>query len=229
VDLDVWRVRVSAVPEAGWRPFLDSGELAQADRFHFAADRDRFAVTRSVLKRLLQQRRAGAVEFIFNRWGKPALADGEPHFNVSHSGDYALIAIAPGVEVGIDVEYLARPLRIEELARSVFAPGEFEIFSRLDGPRRDRFFFRVWTCKEAVMKAAGAGLSIPPERIEIGFAGDGTPTVRADAEVLPEGPWSLHEIDVAEGYAAAAAVRTASIHLRVFDWMPPAPAPPVGV
>jgi len=218
--VDVWRVRVSGSVPADWRRFLNPPELARADRFRVAADRDRFTVARGVLKRLLQERRKGTgpLEFVVNQWGKPAVSDGEPRFNVSHSGDYVLIAIASGAEVGVDIEHMAAPRRLDELARSVFAAREFEMFGQLQGAERDRFFFRIWTCKEAVVKAAGAGLGIPLDRVEIELGGCGMARIHTEPQVLPQTPWSLHEIAVGEEYAAAAAVRANLVRLEIHDW-----------
>jgi 4'-phosphopantetheinyl transferase len=220
VRVEVWRVDVSTEPAARWRESLLPDELARADRYLFEADRGRFTVTRGVLRKLLQRYRPdheGPLEFVCNQWGKPALPCGEPRFNVSHSGDFALIAIAPGVEVGVDIEQVDIARRLDQLAETVFSRRELESFSRLQGDERVRFFFRTWSCKEAVIKAAGAGLSILVDRIQIEF-GESSATVQAEPGALPAGPWSLQVLDAPSDYAAAVAARAAPIELAVYDW-----------
>lgn len=188
----------------------------------FSVDRDRFTVTRGVLRTLLQRHlppQDRLLELAFNQYGKPELTGGEPRFNVTHSGDYALIAIAQGVDVGIDIEQSSVARSIDELATTVFSSTELARFHDLRGDARTRFFFRIWTCKEAVIKAAGAGLSIPVDRIQIDFSDDGA-SVSSSPGTLPPGPWTLHEIDVPPGYASAIAVRAKAIGLTIRDWCP---------
>jgi len=221
VPVDVWRVWVPTEPAAKWRDCLFPAERTRADRFVIEADRSRFTVTRGVLRTLLRlclPDSADPLEFVLNPWGKPALQAGEPRFNVTHSGDLALIAIARGADVGIDVEQQAIPRRLDDLAQTVFTARECETLASLHGDRRNRFFFRTWTCKEAVVKAVGGGLSIPVDRLEMEFGEGGWATVHLDTEDLAPPPWSIREIEVPEDYAAAIAVRADTIHLQVHDW-----------
>jgi 4'-phosphopantetheinyl transferase len=220
IPVEVWRVQISAEPVDRWREFLLPDELARAGRFVFPADRNRFTVTRGVLRSLLQRQlpsEARPVEFVFNQWGKPEIPEGEPRFNVAHSGDFALIAIAAQADVGVDIEQISALRRVDELAASVFTSTELARFARLRGDARTSFFFRTWTCKEALIKAAGAGLSIPVDRIQIDFTPDGA-SVIAPPGALPPGPWSLHELDAPEDYAAAVAVRAGAMNLKIQEW-----------
>ncbi len=219
--VDVWRVWVPTEPAAKWRDCLFPAERARADRFVFEADRARFTVTRGILRTLLRPYLAGSAdppELLLNPWGKPALPAGEPRFNVTHSGDLALIAIARGADVGIDVEHHAIHRPLDDLARIVFTPKECATLARLQGDDRNRFFFRTWTCKEAVVKAIGGGLSIPVDRLGMEFGERGLVTVHPERENLAPPPWWIREIDVPDGYSAAIAVRADAIRLQVHDW-----------
>jgi 4'-phosphopantetheinyl transferase len=224
VPVEVWRVCISTERADRWRDLLLPDERVRADRFIFSVDRDRFTVTRGVLRTLLQRHlppQDRPLEFALNRYGKPEVPGGEPRFNVTHSGDYALIAIAQGADVGIDIEQSSVRRSIDELAATVFSSAELATFEDLRGDARTRFFFRIWTCKEAVIKAAGAGLSIPVDRIQIDFTDDGV-RVSASPGTLPPGPWTLHEIDAPLGYASAIAARAEAISLTIREW-PPSP------
>src|SRR5439155_24044853 len=98
------------------------------------------------------------VKFRYAAHGKPGLADSDLRFNISHSGTLAVIALAR-VEVGVDVQ-LPRPRRSDAIARRFYTPGEIErLFANADPERRADAFFRLWTCKEAFLKATGEGLS----------------------------------------------------------------------
>lgn len=103
--------------------------------------------------------------------GKPfALVDGRPvdvGFNVSHSGRHGLIALAPSVRVGVDVEERVPRRDLSRLIEAVFGPDEQADLAAVAGDDRTRLFFRLWTLKEAVAKALGTGLSFDVSRFEI--------------------------------------------------------------
>jgi 4'-phosphopantetheinyl transferase len=98
--------------------------------------------------------------------GKPVLACGGLHFNVSHSGGVGLLAWGPR-ELGADVEALiARPS--DSLAEEILALPELEAWRALPTTLRQAALTRAWTRKEATLKAIGSGLRIPPRTIEVG-------------------------------------------------------------
>lgn len=107
-----------------------------------------------------------ALAFRTDAHGKPALADGGIHFNVSHSGGVGFLAWGPRA-IGADVEALiARPS--ESLAEEILAPSELEAWRVMEGPARQASLTRAWTRKEATLKAIGLGLRIPPRTIVVG-------------------------------------------------------------
>lgn len=96
--------------------------------------------------------------------GKPFLAlQHAPRFNLSHSGDWLLVAVCSDpciAALGVDVEHeRGRPIRIMRLARRFFTPAELARLSRLSGEARTRHFYRLWTLKEAWVKAHGLALA----------------------------------------------------------------------
>lgn len=152
---------------------LSPAELARAIRFRFEQDRRRAIVSRGTLRELLAHatgRAAREVDIVEEERGKPALRTGEIEFNVSHSHQLIAIALAGGA-VGIDIERI-RPMGAEAMgiARAHFSPAEIE---RLEAaPDGDDAFFAIWTAKEAVVKAAGGGLSIDLRSFTVPDAGD---------------------------------------------------------
>ena len=96
-----------------------------------------------------------AAEWTVGAHGKPRLAGAGAawDFNLSHAGNYAVAALARGVQVGVDLESLARPADIELLGRRVFSEGERELVRA--GGRE--MFFDLWSRKEALLKALGCG------------------------------------------------------------------------
>jgi 4'-phosphopantetheinyl transferase len=98
--------------------------------------------------------------------GKPHLTGGELEFNVSHSAGALLLALSRNVELGVDLEAAARRTRsVPELARRWFAPSEADALAALPSAQQHTAFLRLWTCKEAVLKCLGHGISFGLHRV----------------------------------------------------------------
>ncbi len=78
-------------------------------------------------------------------------------FNLSHSGDYAM-AVAADSKVGCDLEAMA-PLE-EDLPAWSLSEEEFKVFKAAPPQDQKEIFYRLWTLKEAYVKAAGMGLAL---------------------------------------------------------------------
>jgi 4'-phosphopantetheinyl transferase len=148
---------------------LSDEEASQAQAFYFDRDRATYIAAHAMLRRVLREILGGA-EPRFGRspLGRPELMplpDGEPapSFNLTHSGDFAACAILYGGPIGIDAEDIRRPIDIIEMAARWFAPPERELLEQLPETRRAEMFFRIWTLKEAIVKATGHGLRIEPQ------------------------------------------------------------------
>jgi 4'-phosphopantetheinyl transferase len=88
-------------------------------------------------------------------------------FNLTHTRGFAACAVTTGVRVGIDAEDIRRQLAIAEIAARWYAPGERRLLARLPERQRGELFFRIWTLKEAILKAAGCGLRLDPRRFAV--------------------------------------------------------------
>jgi 4'-phosphopantetheinyl transferase len=195
-----WAAPVMPDAAPGLVSLLDPHERARLDRFRMAADRARYlaahALTRLVLADAVGR---SAAELEFDRTcqcgqqhGKPVLLGG-PGFSLTHAGDLVGVAVHPRGPVGLDVEEVRDLADLASMAAHVCSPGE----SVLDVSS----FFAVWTRKEALLKATGAGLSSPMAAITLGpsgvreWTGDGAPS---------EPVW-LRDLRPADGYLAALA------------------------
>lgn len=135
--------------------------------------RRRFVAGRAGLRRVLARRLGvapSAVAFEYGPHGKPMVA-GHPelHFNLSHSGDTALVAVTTLAEVGVDYERLRDRARLLDVARRFFGPDEFERVADAAPEAREATFLRYWTRKEAVLKATGRGMGVDTRGIEVGL------------------------------------------------------------
>jgi len=153
---------------------LDDVEVTRARAFRVAADRKSYIGAHALLRVLLSDATGGtrapqSWRFEAGPRGKPALAAG-PAFNLSHCRGMVAVAVARDVEIGVDVEALARSDFDEDaIAQSTFHAAERERLSHIeDASRRKAAFLATWTSKEALVKAIGEGLSMPLD----GFAVD---------------------------------------------------------
>ena len=145
---------------------LSDSERTRGQRFVFARDRRDFAAAHALTRLALSRYGDLAPEqwrFQEGADGKPSLAAdaGTPPltFNLSHTHGLVACAIAPGVDVGIDVERVDRRVGAEEIAARFFSAGEHADLARCPAEERARRFFELWTLKEAYIKAIGKGLS----------------------------------------------------------------------
>ncbi len=220
----VWHAGLSLPPDQleRLRQALSADERERAARFVFAKDRDRFVAARGILRDILGNylgQPGGALRFEYGPYGKPALA-GEPRglrFNVSHSGDLALVAVTRGQEIGIDVEAVRPERADEQLARRFFSPREVAALLALPEAERGAAFFACWTRKEAYIKARGDGLSIPLDAFDVSLApGEACALLRASGD--DPARWALRALDTGPGYAAALAVEGHGWRLSTRRW-----------
>ena len=128
-------------------------------------------------------------------------------FNVSHSHNLAVYAIALNRSVGIDLEYLRQIPNVQQLAKRFFSPDESTIINTLDKEQQEEFFFRVWTIKEAYLKATGEGLAGLPN-IAVSFTQENAINLyQTQDNILLNAYWFCTELKPAPDYAGALVVQ----------------------
>ncbi|MFO7587673.1 MAG: 4'-phosphopantetheinyl transferase superfamily protein [Gemmatimonadota bacterium] len=209
------------------RSLLSAEERNRAERFRFERHRRRFTVARAVLRRLIGDYLRvppETVKFGASQHGKPFLRNppaGGLHFNSADSDDVALIAVALGRDVGVDVERIAPERAGLEIADRFFSTDESRRLRDLPAEARVPAFFACWTRKEAYLKAIGTGLLAPLDGFSVSFE-PGVParlvSVQGDAEA--PAMWSLVDLRPKPGYRAAVAIKCPSPDLRCWSWPP---------
>jgi 4'-phosphopantetheinyl transferase len=222
-EVHVWRVDVGSTyarRDPLWS-FLAGDERQRAADFLFEGDRERFVVARGVLRALLGcylRQHPGSLGFGYNPHGKPNLAgDSEIRFSTSHSHGLVLLAFARGREVGVDIERVRADLGLEEIAACCFSPREIATLHALQNGLRERAFFACWTRREALAKAEGRGLT---------FRSFGITPAPVEPAMLPDtgkdspepAKWTLEELDLDPGYAAALCVEGNGLRLSCWQY-----------
>lgn len=214
--IHIWHVELDQ-PDSLLEEFsrtLAADELARAARFHFDGDRRHFVAARGFLRAVLGsylRLSPSDVQFTYGEHGKPRLADSAQDrqltFNLSHSGNVAMLALADGRPVGVDLE-LMRPLPVvEAVAPTIFSEGDLAVFNALSDAPRQQAFFDAWSRKEALVKAIGAGFSMSVKDVEVTFLPNAPARlVRLHRSTTLAAEWTLRQVDAPTGYRAALAV-----------------------
>jgi 4'-phosphopantetheinyl transferase len=184
--VEVWQAGLAPPPEVVRRlePMLSGDERERAARL---ASASRWIVARAALRIVLAGHLAqhpADVELGTGPHGKPEVPGAPLRFNLSHSGDLAVIALTRDAEVGIDVERTSRRSRAVE---RTLTPAERET---LAGHDRHVQLLRIWCRKEAMAKAGGGGLGWAPETFDTTAAGE----------------FWLADLSLDEGYVGALAI-----------------------
>lgn len=213
-DIHVWRLALDEARAAPDR--LSQTERQRARRYQCPQARHTFVQTRAALRQVLGRyldRPPLCVELQEGRYGKPRLATAQPclEFNVSHSGQLALIAVSR-LPLGIDLERLEPRMQWREVLPACCHP--LELPALLELPEREGCIrlLRLWTLKEAYVKGRGLGLSLPLGDIRLERQGDAWSVVEDNA-------WYLHPLTLPQGYLGSIAtpIRTPLICLQSLE------------
>ncbi|HWP46996.1 MAG TPA: 4'-phosphopantetheinyl transferase superfamily protein [Candidatus Limnocylindrales bacterium] len=226
-EVHVWRatlnVEISYLHNL--QQLLSADEQVRAGRFYFQKDRERFIITRGLLRRILGrylEREPGQLQFGYGPYGKPYLTGefsySRLRFNLAYSQELALYAITQGREVGIDIEYIRPHPANMQIAHRFFSPCEVMALKALPFHLQQEAFFNCWTRKEAYIKARGKGLSFPLNQFSVSLA-PGEPAALLNVLEDPQetSRWSLQTLEPGSGYVAALAVEGQDWRLKCWQ------------
>jgi 4'-phosphopantetheinyl transferase len=232
MDVHVWTVGIGDDQPNDIRrsraALLTPDELQRAGRFARDVDRHRFVLCRGAVRLILARytsRSPADLVFAAGPHGKPSLVCEDrgrpgacPAFNVSHSGELAVVAVAAHSPVGIDVEQIRPMPDADRLAARFFSAYEYDAYRSHDPEARLSAFFRCWTRKEAFIKACGDGLSLPLAYFDVTLTASEQPRILIVGGSADEARhWTLQAIEPATGYVGAVAVRMRDVRLSSFE------------
>ncbi len=221
--VDVWAVSLDAgqdcLTECG--SLLSVDEKSRAERFHFEADKRCYTIARGSLRKLIGlylKREARSITFQINEYGKPSLEDDVAlSFNISHSGEMAVMAFSYGRKVGVDIEFIRENIDHESLSVRFFSRAETLVLKSLAEKDRLKCFYETWTRKEAFIKAVGKGLSIPLDQFDVSVGVGVSPAlidVRYDR--INSSEWCMSGIALNASFAGAIVVEGGEVEIRHF-------------
>jgi 4'-phosphopantetheinyl transferase len=223
-EVQLWRLDLAGLAsgDSRWRELLADSEALRAARFQVVRPRHHFVITRAWLRLLLAsylQTDPKQIGFGTSNNDKPVLSPPLDRsgitFNVSHSGEVALLAFSRKREIGVDVEQIRSNIDIEGIARRFFSLHEQEELSRIPASEKYTAFSRCWTRKEAYIKAKGKGLALPLSQFDVSLAPGSANALLATRPDSDEAArWSLREVEAGPGHVGALCVAGHDWQLR---------------
>jgi len=162
-DIRLYLCRFSqwqSVPQAQLLAALADEERSRCQGFSNPTRQRSYALSRYLLRQLLASqldRQPSQLRIVQGMHGRPELAEGSLHFNLSHSGDWLALAVGPQ-PLGVDVEAARPPRQPLAIARRFFAPAEYAYLANVPADTLAAAFWDLWCLKEAVLKSHGGGL-----------------------------------------------------------------------
>lgn len=228
-ELQLWLLRldIAASLEADLYELLSEDERVRADRFLFPEARRRFVACRGQLRQILGDclgRPPSSLRFAYSGLGKPSL-DEPIQFNVSHSHERALLAVTVDGELGVDIEFHSRRMGdMQGLAKRFFSTPEVDGLFALPESQQRAAFFRIWTRKEAILKATGKGLTYPLNRLTVSFAAEAPAELVAMGDDPQEAArWKLQHVEPQREYVAAVATPQTPTVTKLLRWREASP------
>ncbi|MEZ4381986.1 MAG: 4'-phosphopantetheinyl transferase superfamily protein [Nannocystaceae bacterium] len=219
-EVHVWEVEPEAIAVqerldryAGW---LSAAEVARRQRFKFERHRHAFliarALVRGTLTRYVPAIAPAGWRFLIGAHGRPeidpSLGAGDLRFNLSHTHGRAVLAVARGDDVGVDVEARDRKGNLRGISSHFFAAPEVASLAGLEGPALAERFFDYWTLKEAYMKARGVGISLGLGRFWFTIGEGGAIAINfTDGFDDEPADWSFCRFDLGSTHPVAVALR----------------------
>jgi 4'-phosphopantetheinyl transferase len=228
--VQVWYYRLDPGPDrvAEMLQWLDDAEAERARGFRFDMHSRRFVAGRGTLREILASY-AGVgprtVRFEYGAHGKPYIDGPEClsglTFSVSNSGELGAVAIARGLELGLDLEQEKASADHDLVAEREFSAQEQRWYLDLSADRRPKAFFQLWTCKEAYLKGKGLGLNASLKCFSISLGSRAWPELAwSDIDLQDPRRWSFSWISTQPGYIACLALDGDRRAIHVSPWGP---------
>lgn len=221
----MWRVRLDSNAD-DLLDVLSADERDRAGKFYRREDQRAYVTSHAHLRRILGgylSTQPESLQLTTNDLGKPLLtspgSDLRLEFNLSHSGAFALIAVARGRRVGVDVERWKPSFDPAGVAGRHFSAAEAETLRAIgdDSAAVVTAFYAGWCRKEAYIKATGHGLARGLDHFDVTLDADEARLIADRLDHQAAHSWTMHALDVAPGYSAAVAIESRTTEVLLFD------------
>ena len=215
-DVHIWSITLPSDQTIGqYYSLLSSDEKERSGRFHFEKDHRHYVLGRAILRVLVASylgMQPFDIQFGYSQLGKPFIPTYPAlQFNLSHCKDRAVYIFNLERQVGIDLEHVLTQFDEDRFAAFYFSSKECALINSLDGLEKTSAFFKIWTCKEATLKAIGSGLTKEISQTEVSLNTDNQPHLLCiDGDKQLAAAWHLELFTPFDGYQAALAIESRS-------------------
>lgn len=221
-DVHVWRIWIDAA-EAPSNIRVSIEELQRRDRLRSIAKRNTFFTQRLFIRAVLARYMSASMladgaPFGRNERGKPILIDSEINFNISHSGLGLFIAVCRKNPVGVDFEVIRNMPGMAAIAESFFSPEECAALAASDDQKRQFTFFRIWTRKEALLKAEGVGLACQLKQVSVLPLDLPIARITTPPEFASSATWKIEDLPLPDQFAATVATDGDARISQLYSW-----------
>lgn len=221
-EIHLWKLQISKFKpyyEDFWNTLSES-EKEKANKFRFNKDKICNVLARGVLKKLLYSYCNTNSLFIqYTKYNKPYINDlNNVRFNISHSKNYIIIAIAKNIDLGVDVEFINKNAVHEDVSKSFFSTEEQYELSMLKDSEKTEGFYRCWTRKEAFIKALGTGLSFPLDKFVVSLHPYKAELLKTKWDENEKKQWLLKSFTPNPDYVGAIATKAKKVKIRLLKY-----------
>jgi len=219
-EIHLWHIDQAVFSEDELRQecweWLTKSEQKRYQRFYFDRHRKQLLLGRYLIRSVLSQytERIAPAEWRFheNDYGKPFIDPGQNFnslfFNLSHSGNRLVLAVARHEFIGVDIERSDKRRRVAKISARFFSSQEVKDLLALNGDQQLNRFYELWTLKEAYIKACGLGLAIPLQQFSYSFPIESKLAISFDsARGDTASDWQFWQIDLVSDYELALAAK----------------------
>lgn len=221
-EVHLWLVDMNNVTSPSvstqWQHLLTDEEQCRMQRFHQTEKQQQFVVgrvaLRLILNALLNKPSAQDITFAKSETNKPFLLNNPQgiQFNLSHSGNVILIAVTRGKQCGVDIEAINTSRDVLKLAEFYFHKKEYAALRHCDKSPDVMLFYKLWTLKEAFVKADGRGMAIPGDGYYFQNIDSAMPQLVTTQAVSAKQNWLFHHYFYGKEYSAALSVEKTTNH-----------------
>ncbi|MBS1518085.1 MAG: 4'-phosphopantetheinyl transferase superfamily protein [Bacteroidetes bacterium] len=217
-DVHIYRINIPDHTDsiASLNELLSADEFSKAQRYKFPVDKQNYIICRGNLRKILSEYTNEApqkIRFEYSDKGKPFLKNSEIFFNLSHSGERCVIAVSRAENLGIDIERIREVKDLLNISAKYFSETEFDLIKKSPPKIRTELFFRIWTLKEAFIKATGEGLSYPLKGFSVLLNAGDSHSVNIRNRAEENDLWSLFSLECNEYYLSSLAIKSFSVRI----------------
>ncbi len=224
-EVHIWFINLNKTIEVidSLKQFLSENEISKASKFRFEKDKNCSIITRGALRYLsgkYLKMNPENIIFKYGDHGKPNLdMKTDLKFNVSHSGNLAVIGFVLKNDIGVDIEQLKYDFEVMDIVNNYFSQHEIETLKKLPIEEQTNGFYRCWTRKESFIKAKAKGLSFPLDSFSVDIKSDEeTELLETKWDKNEKDLWKLFSFSPIENYIGAVSVNGHIQSVKYFNF-----------